>query len=366
MLIHSTAPELAAASPVVRTADRVVLKIGTSSLVTAGAMDPVKVARLCAEVHRAVREGLAPVLVASGAIAVGRGRHSTLADADPAVARVAAAVGQAELYAALRQGLARYGVHTGQLLVTPYDLVDPERAASARGTLHAMLALGFVPVVNENDVLGVRNNDVLAALVSGFLGARMLLLLTDVPGLYDGNPLLGGAVRRIATVPALTPALEAVAGGTGDRGGTGGMLAKLSACWIATYCGVRTVVADAATPEVLLAAYREEPVGTVFQPRPVDGTAGDIGRLWRAFRTPPVGRVELGPAGLSGLALGRPLLAGHLRSVGRAFRAGDVVDIGGPDGRVLARGGARCDAEPRPPAGTALFEQCDYVTIAED
>ncbi len=351
-----------------RADQRVVLKIGTTSLVTDGQLDPDKVDRLCEAVCRGIAAGLAPVVVTSGAIAIGRRRHDGLSGSGTVAQQVAAAVGQGLLYAALRERFAARGLETGQVLLTPHDLIEPASGGRVRATFDEMRALGFVPIVNENDALGVRNNDVLAALLSGFLAAGLLLLLTNVPGLYDSNPMLGDA-RRIGRVPVLTPEVEALAGDTTGDGGTGGMLMKLSACWIATYSGVRTVIADTSDPAVLIAAYEGADVGTEFAPRPVLGTPPESGRLWRAFRTPPRGAVTCAPAGLLAIEHRKPLRRVEVTTARGRFGAGDVVDITGPDARLLARGSIRYAAdavefgcEP----GTALLVSSDYVRIRED
>lgn len=348
---------------------RVVLKIGTTSLVTDGRLDPDKVDRLCEAVCRGIDAGLAPVVVTSGAIAIGRTRHQALSGSGAVAQQVAAAVGQGLLYAALRESFAARGLETGQVLLTPHDLIGTRRGGRVRATFDEMRALGFIPIVNENDALGVRNNDVLAALLSGYLRAGLLLLLTNVPGLYDRNPLLGAPARRIGHVPNLTPAVEAMAGGAVGDGGTGGMLMKLSACWIATYSGVRTVIADTSDPGVLIAAHQGAEVGTEFAPRPVRGTPLDAGRLWRAFRAPPRGAVTCAPAGLLAIEHRQPLRRVQVTTARGRFRAGDVVDITGPDIRLLARGSIRYAAdtvefgcEP----STPLLVSSDYVRIREE
>ncbi|GAA3451798.1 glutamate 5-kinase [Dactylosporangium matsuzakiense] len=349
--------------------DRVVLKIGTTSLVTDGRLEPEKVERLCAAVRLGIRAGLAPVVVTSGAIAIGRTRHAALGDANGAGQQVAAAIGQGLLYGALQETFASYGLETGQVLLTPYDLIEADRGERVRATFDEMRSLGVVPIVNENDALGVRNNDVLAALLSGFLRAGLLVLLTNVPGLYDRDPQLGGKATRIGKVAELTPQLEALAGGTVVAGGTGGMQMKLSACWIATYSGVRTVIADTADPAVLVAAREGADIGTAFAPRPVRGARPDAGRLWRAFRTPPRGAVTCAPAGLIAIEHRQALRRIQVTTARGQFHAGDVVDITGPDATLLARGSIRYPAsavefgcEP----GTALLVGSDYVRIRRD
>jgi len=337
----------------------VVVKAGTSSVVTAGRPDPGKLDRLCDGVHQAIRAGLAPVLVTSGAIAVGRARHAgCLAGAGQAAHQVAAALGQGDLYAALQERFAARGLQTGQLLLTPADLIEDGRHVGALATVRAMLALGLVPIINENDVLGVRNNDVLAAILSGCLGAELLLLLTDVPGLRDG-------AAYIPCVSRITPQLERLAAGAGEAGGTGGMLAKLSACWIATYSGVRAVIADAGIADVVLAAHRGHAVGTVFTARCGPAAVTDMGRLWRAFRTPPVGCVVLTPAGVAAVQRGRPVRSDHVIETRGTFGAGDVVDLATADGDILARGGIRC-AATTVTTDNALFDEHDYLKITKE
>jgi glutamate 5-kinase len=345
--------------------DRVVLKIGTSSLITDGRPDAVKLDRLCETVHRGLMAGLRPVLLASGAIAIGRTRHPALAVDDPAALQVSAALGQARLYSAIQAAFADRGLQTGQLLLTPPDLVDEDRGGGVRHTLHTMLALGMVPVVNENDALGVRNNDVLAALLGGYLQAGLLLLLTNVPGLYDSNPKVAPGARHIEEVPVLTAETERLAGGSIGDGGTGGMRMKLGACWIATFSGVCAVIAESADPDVLVAAHRGQPVGTVFRPRAVTGATPGIGTLWRAFRTPPVGALHCTPAGRELLARGETLCRHHIAATHGALAPGDVVDICDQHGRPLARGPVSRAAEPGCPTAPVVARG-DYVQITED
>jgi glutamate 5-kinase len=346
--------------------NRVVLKIGTSSLISDGRLDPHKLDRLCETVHRGVIRGLRPVLLASGAIAIGRTRHPALAAGDPVAQQVAAALGQSRLYSAIQTAFADRGLQTGQLLLTPPDLVDPERDSGVRHTLETMLTLGIIPVVNENDALGVRNNDVLAALLGGFLQAGLLLLLTNVPGFYDSNPKLAESARHIGEVPMLTPAFEELAGGSIGDGGTGGMRMKLGACWIATFSGVRTVIADSVDPEVLVAAHRGDPVGTVFLPRAVTGATPGIGTLWRAFRTPPQGSLRVTAAGQAAVKRGETLCHHHIASVNDGFRPGEVVDIRGAGGQLLARGSACCVDEPGCPPTSPIVADGDYVRVLEE
>jgi glutamate 5-kinase len=339
------APATARRPDTVVTGERVVLKIGTSSLVTAGRVDPVKLDRLCDSVHRGILRGLRPVLLASGAIAIGRTRHPRLAENDPAAAQVAFALGQASLYSVIQAAFADRGLRTGQVLLTPPELLDSKVGL----TLATMLDLGMIPVVNENDALGVRNNDVLAALVAGQLQAGLLLLLTDVPGLHDGDP-----TRHIDEVRALTPAIEALAGDTGS--GSGGMRTKLGACWIAMYGGVRAVIADGGDPDILTGAHDGTAMGTVFHPRAVTGATPPLDTLWRVFRAPPRGTLRCTPAGTALVAHGGALSREHATG---DVEPGDVVDIQDAEGRTVARGVVAPGRRPIVAAG-------DYVRIVEE
>jgi glutamate 5-kinase len=337
--------------------------------VTNGHVDTARVELLCDAVSEAISVGLLPVLVTSGAIAIGRVRHGVLEDSSPARQQVAAAIGQGVLYSTLQNLFAGHGLTTGQILLTPFDLIHPERADRAWQTFDTMHALGFVPIVNENDALGVRNNDVLAAILSGYLRASVLVLLTDVPGLYDANPLLNGHAARITEVVNVTSQLEALAGGALGSGGTGGMTTKLAACRIATYAGVRVVITDALDPGTLVAAYHGGQIGTVFHPHRVNGEPADLGRLWHAFRAPPRGSVVCSAAGQLAVDRCAALRRRDVTAIDGSFDAGDVVDITDSQTRLIARGSIRVDsatAEFVCPPDAALFVSTDYACIRED
>jgi glutamate 5-kinase len=350
-------------------ADRVVIKVGTSSLITDGRLDSAKVHRVCAAISSAILTGVSPVLVASGAIAIGRARHRALVGSVPGLQQAAAAIGQGTLYLALQECFAYYGVRTGQILLTPFDLICPERDGGVRHTFDVMHALGFVPIVNENDALQVRNNDVLAAILSSYLGARLLLLLTSVPGLHDSDPLVNVGAARIAEVTNVTAELEATAGDALGDGGTGGMAMKLAACRIATYAGVRAVITNTIDAAALTTVGLDGVVGTVFHQRPAFNQTPDLGRLWRAFRAPPCGSVRCSPAGRLAVENRASLRRRDVTAISGAFGAGDVVDITGPDEQLIARGGIRLDsvsAESGCAPDAALLISSDYVRIMED
>ncbi|MEV7124418.1 glutamate 5-kinase [Streptomyces sp. NPDC093260] len=350
--------------------DRVVVKVGTSSLITGGRLDPAKADALAASVAELTHAGVRPVLVASGAIA--QGRHllggAGAADEDR---RLAAAVGQAPLFEAFRAGLARRGLTAAQFLFTPLDLCDREHREGVRSTLEHALALGVVPVVNENDAVRIRNNDVLSALLAVVLRARLLALLTDVPGLYASDPRTDPAARLVPEVKGMSAEVERLAGAGAGGPGTGGMVSKLGAVWIATLAGVTAVIADAHAPRVFPRLLAGEPVGTLVHPR---GTVREHGLepLWRAFAAPPRGSLLCDPAARSDIAAGRAVPLARLVAARGAFAGGDVVDVTA-DGEPhpIARGRVPLGAAVLAAARTAgdgahvLLHPRQYVSLLE-
>jgi glutamate 5-kinase len=354
----------------------VVLKIGSSSLVEDGKVIDRRADRVAELVSRLRDGGTHAVVVASGAIAVGRALGTPdLAAPDlgtpdlgtPEAAgrqisrELLAAVGQGPHYRAISAAFGRRGLACAQFLLTPYDLCDPTHGELLRRTLLNAADRGVVPIVNENDAVMVRNNDVLAALLAARLGASGLYLLTDVDGLYDRNPRLDAGARRIDVVDALTTDLERAATRAGTPYGTGGMSTKLGAAWIATRAGVPTVIARMGGP--LDAGGR--PRGTLIRAlgRPADG----LRNLWCAFANPPAGRVVCTPAGERAVA-GRAAVTRHaVASTAGAFTAGEVVDLVTARGDPLGRGRARhaADEVGDMPAEKLLIHPDEYVTLLE-
>jgi glutamate 5-kinase len=304
-----------------------VVKVGSSS-VTAGT-----VSRLCGELAAARATGHTVVVVTSGAIAAGwdaldRGPQRP---SDSAVLQAVSAVGQHRLMRMWQDGLEPHGLLAGQVLLAPLDFVHRTQYLHARGTLRHLADLGVVPVVNENDAVAdeeIRfgDNDRLAALVAHLVGAQLLVLLTDAPGLLTADPRRDTEASLIEEVVEIDQELERLAGGPGSAQGSGGMASKLAAAKIATWSGVQTVIADAGRPGVLGAALAGEAgAGTVFRAREGKLSAR---KLWIAF----AGR-------------GRSLLAAGVTGVSGTFRADDAVEIAGPDGAVFAKGLVRVHAE---------------------
>jgi glutamate 5-kinase len=325
-----------------------VVKVGSSSVTEE------TVRRLCGDIAAARRSGHTVVVVTSGAIAagwsaLGRGEQRP---SDPAVLQAVSAIGQHRLMRLWQDGLDPHGTLAGQVLLAPLDFVHRTQYLHARGTLRHLIDLGVVPVVNENDAVAdeeIRfgDNDRLAALVAHLVGAQVLVLLTDTPGLLTADPRRTEEASLIEEVVEIDHELERLAGGPGSAAGSGGMASKLAAAKIATWSGVETVIADAARPGVLAAALAGETgAGTVFRARSARLPAR---KLWIAFALGSSGSLTVDEGARTALTeRGRSLLAAGVTGVTGAFRPEDAVEIAGPDGRVFAKGLVRLAADRAP------------------
>jgi glutamate 5-kinase len=323
-----------------------VVKVGSSSVT------PETVTRLCDEIAAARADGHTVVVVTSGAIAAGwdalHPDGTRQRPADPAVLQAVSAVGQHRLMRLWQDGLEPHATLAGQVLLAPLDFVHRTQYLHARGTLRHLVDLGVVPVVNENDAVAdeeIRfgDNDRLAALVAHLVGAQLLLLLTDTPGLLTADPRRDREASLIEEVVEIDQQLERRAGGAGSALGSGGMASKLAAAKIATWSGVRTVVADAKRPDVLAAALAGEAgVGTVFRARESRLSAR---KLWIAFALGASGSLTVDEGARAALTgRGRSLLAAGVVRVDGTFAPADAVEIAGPDGQVFAKGLVRVPA----------------------
>jgi glutamate 5-kinase len=323
----------------------IVVKIGTSSITDGrGVISEAAIGKLSAEVASLHGRGDRVVIVTSGAIAAGLPALG-MSDAPPTdspTLQAISAVGQSRLMRVWDDALGRNGLVGGQVLLAPLDFVDRKHYLHARQTLGRLLDLRVVPVVNENDAIAddeVRfgDNDRLAALVAHLVGAELLVLLTDAPGLLTADPRLDGDASLIDEIVEVDQALEAVAGRSGNPRGSGGMASKLAAAKIAAWSGVRAVIAAADRPGVLLDAVAGVPgVGTVIRPRDRRLAAR---KLWIAFAVGASGTVVVDDGARSALVnRATSLLPAGVVAVEGSFDAEDAVEIAGVDGRVFAKG----------------------------
>jgi glutamate 5-kinase len=331
------------ARPELLPGDRLVVKVGTTSLIGAnGEPDDERLTSICAQIARVRALGIEVVLVSSGAIAAGLsplGLSSRPNDI-PSL-QAAAAVGQGRLLGRYTRILKDHDVISAQMLLTRYDFMHRQQYLNARNTLERLTALGAVPIVNENDTIAVDeirfgDNDRLAALVANLARARILLLLTDTRGVHEVDPKKQPGAKVLDEVERITPELERAAGGRGSELATGGMASKLAAAWVATFSGVGVVVAHAAEDSVLSRVCAGEAVGTYFHPRPHRASAR---RLWIAFAQPPKGTVVVDAGARRAVVESkRSLLPVGVVDVNGSFESGDTVDVAENTGEVFARG----------------------------
>lgn len=256
---------------------RIVVKVGTSTLLrSGGGVNLREMDGLCRVLSDLKNMGNQLILVSSGAIGVGAGKLGMKSrPADLRGKQAAAAVGQCELMHLYDKFFGEYGQTVAQILLTDEDVDHPVRAQHLAGTFQALLELGCVPVVNENDsvssteietgqkkVLG--DNDTLSAIVAGLCRADLLVLLSDIDGLYDANPRTNPDARLIHHVTAITPEIEALATGGGTQWGTGGMATKLTAARYAMTRGIEMVIANSENPNILYDIMEGKEIGTRF------------------------------------------------------------------------------------------------------
>ena len=328
---------------------RVVIKIGTSS-VTAGAgeVDTLAIGKLCTEVANARRNGHEVVVVTSGAVTAGLQVLGMPRPSDARRLQAVSAVGQIELMRVYRELLGQHGLTAGQALMAPLDFMVRQQYVHARGTIEALLELGVVPVLNENDAIAddelrYGDNDRLAALVANLIDADLLLLLTDAPGLLTADPRVDASATLIEHVERVDAAIEALAGGAGERG-SGGMSSKVAAAKMAAWSGVRAVIAAAARPGVVQDAIDQRPgVGTMVE---AQDRLLSARKLWIAFAVLPDGRITVDDGARRALVDGaRSLLHAGVADVSGDFGRDAAVEIAGSDGVVFARGLTRTTAE---------------------
>ncbi|HXG02893.1 MAG TPA: glutamate 5-kinase [Candidatus Binatia bacterium] len=328
---------------------RLVVKVGSGLITTPSTgADQARIDALADDIA-ALRQGRDVVLVSSGAIVTGMARLA-LGQRPQSIPekQAAAAVGQSALMWHYEAAFKRHRVPVGQVLLTAEDIAHRARYLNARNTLTTLLRFGVLPIVNENDTVAVEeikvgDNDTLSALVASLIDADLLVLLTDVDGLYTSDPRLDAGARKIDTVDAVTDEITRL---VWDRPGlvsVGGMATKLAAGQKAAAAGIPMVIASGRQPGTLPRLLAGEPVGTYFAPRADRLTAR---KRWIAFAVPPQGRLIVDAGAYQALARqGRSLLPSGLVAVEGDFAAGDIVAVlTEDDGREFARGLVNFDA----------------------
>ncbi len=335
----------------VLTAKRVVLKVGSSSLTgSAGlGLDLSAVDQLVDAVAVLKKRGVEVLVVSSGAIAAGLAPLGlTARPKDLATQQAAASVGQGLFIYRYTESFARHGITASQVLITSDDVIRRSHYRNAQRTFDRLLALGVVPVINENDTVGTQeirfgDNDRLAALVSHLVHADLLILLSDIDALYDAPPTSANA-KQITDVRDFALLDEAQIGGAGNAGvGSGGMVTKVEAARIATGAGIPVVLTSLAN---VSSAVSGAEIGTLFH---ANGVRTSSRALWLAHASLPKGKLHLDAGATAAIRdRGTSLLPAGVTKVEGDFSAGDPVDLLSPDGEVIARGLVAFDAEEIP------------------
>jgi glutamate 5-kinase len=317
---------------------RLIVKIGSALLVDPdGAVRRAWLAGIAADIAERTKAGQQIAVVSSGAIALGarrlglaKGGRASLEDA-----QAAAATGQIALSQVWAEVLGAEGLTAAQMLVTLDDLEHRRRYLNAAATLDRLLGLGVVPIINENDSVATEeirfgDNDRLAARVAQAAGASGVVLLSDIDGLYDRNPALPGA-NHVARVERIDGAIEAMADtGSASGMGSGGMVSKIAAARIANAAGAHLAIASGRIERPLSTDARH----TIF----VAEKGASARKAWLAGGLTAKGRLTIDAGAVKALRGGASLLAAGVTAATGAFVRGDILDIAGPDGRIVARG----------------------------
>ncbi|PWK76338.1 glutamate 5-kinase [Aminobacter sp. AP02] len=333
--------------PSLKNYKRITVKIGSALLVDRSAGLKREWLASMADDIAALAEGGADVLVvSSGAIALGRtilglGKRALKLEESQA----AAAVGQIALSGAWAEELGRKGLKSGQILVTLGDTEERRRYLNARATISTLLKMNAVPVINENDTVATSeirygDNDRLAARVATMMGSDLLVLLSDIDGLYTAPPARDPDAKFIPVVDRITPDIEAMAGAAASELSRGGMRTKLDAGKIATAAGTAMIITAGTRLSPLMAIERGERA-TYFRPsgNPVKGY-----KTWIAGQLEPAGRLTVDAGAVGALLSGKSLLPAGVKLVSGNFSRGDTVAILSPEGREIARGLVAYDA----------------------
>lgn len=326
---------------------RIVIKIGSALLVDRGSgLKKAWLDAICDDIADLKTRGVDVLVVSSGAIALGR----TVLDLPSGALKLeesqaAAAVGQIALARHWSESLSRSSIVAGQILLTLGDTEERRRYLNARATLQQLLKIGAVPIINENDTVATTeirygDNDRLAARVATMAGADLLVLLSDIDGLYTAPPHLDPNARFLDTIAEITPEIEAMAGGAASELSRGGMRTKLDAGKIATAAGTAMIITAGTRLSPLMAVERGERA-TFFKPsaHPVKGY-----KTWIAGQLEPAGRLTIDAGAVRALLSGKSLLPAGVKLVSGNFSRGDTVAILSPEAREIARGLVAYDA----------------------
>lgn len=332
-------------------ATTIVVKVGTRVLTRSdGRLSEDRIGQLAEELHEVIHSGRRVSLVSSGAVGAGMGRLGlTSRPTDVSQLQAVAAVGQSLLVEAYERNLRGFGHHAAQILLTAEDLEHRTRYLNARNTILTAMEYGAVPIINENDTVSVEelrttfgDNDRLAAIVTNLIRAPLLVLLSDVDGLFDGDPKEPTS-KLISTVKRLDKSILALVRDRLTGLSKGGMASKLEAARLATKAGENVIIASGRQPGALRRILAGEPVGTLFL---AQGETVAARKRWIGFTVRPRGYLVLDAGARRAIEhQGRSLLPIGIVSVAGRFSKGDVVGLRDADGAEFARGLINYDAD---------------------
>jgi len=323
---------------------RVVIKIGSGVISNGDGLELDRIATICNDVNQLRQRGYEVILVSSAAVAAGRadlGIVGKLHRIPLPLKQAAAAIGQSRLMRAYKDALRQHKLTAAQILLTRDDLANRRRYLNARNTLMTLLEYGVVPIINENDTVVIDeirfgDNDNLSAMVTNLVEAQLLVILSDVDGLYDSDPRHNPDAKLLSEVERLTPEIEAMAGTAGTDFGTGGMTTKLKAAKRATLFGAGTAIINGRTPHNLLYLFDGHELGTYFLPARDPMAAR---KHWIAFTKKPKGKLILDEGAHNALMeRGKSLLPSGIQRLEGSFERGDAVRLCDLDGKEFAKG----------------------------
>ena len=321
---------------------RVVVKIGSGVISNADGLEYDRVAELSADICQLLDRGLEVVLVSSGAISAGKGQLGIVGRPQTIPQKqAAAAIGQTRIIHEYKETFQKLNHNVAQVLLTRDDLSNRRRYLNARNTVMTLLEYGVTPIVNENDTVVVDeirfgDNDNLSALVTNLVEADLLIILSDVDGLYDRDPRENPQAELIPIVERVTPEVEEMGGKSSSDLGTGGMRTKLKAAKRAALSGVGTLIVNGRISNILSRIFDGEEVGTYFLPAQSKMTAK---KHWIAFSKKPRGKLLIDEGGQRAVIKhGKSLLPSGICGVEGGFERGDAVRLCNRDGEEFARG----------------------------
>ena len=332
----------------IKDAKRIVVKVGTSTLLYPnGKINLYRIEHLARELSDLASQGREVILVTSGAMGAGMVRMGLSERPDSMQEKQAlASVGQVLLMHLYDKFFTEYGQVAGQVLLTKENFANHNQYINARNTLMAMLKSGIIPVINENDAVTVAevkigDNDTLSATVAAIVDADVLIILSDIDGVYDANPQTHPEAKLLSEIKEITSGVEAMAGGAGSAVGTGGMATKIEAAKIATAAGVTMFIASGGENGMLGRIIAGEDVGTVFPPKDAHLRAR---KGWLAFGKRISGILVVDEGCVRALKKGSSLLAAGILATEGEYTAGSTIRVLTADYQEIARGTIAYDA----------------------